>query len=121
MFLSMNKYSVILLAVAIGLMTSCRRVDNQSRTIKLPGLKNTECGTIISNAIARYAHMPNMVKAIQTDSMVFNYEERTLVITYDSMKTEIKNIEHVIAQTGFAANEIPADPEGVKKLPASCR
>ena len=46
--------------------------------------------------------------------------ERKLAVTYDSLILSRKNIEFAVADAGFAANQVPANVEAMKKLPPEC-
>lgn len=83
-------------------------------------MKNQECAKLITNALMSYAAGPNLEGSI-TNSIEVDLENRVVTVRYDSMKTEIKNLEHHIASLGFQANEIPANPDAAAKLPAECR
>ena len=58
---------------------------------------------------------------VRSGDIVVDPVTRTVRVRYDSLKLSVKNLEFAIAKVGFAANEIPADPGAVKKLPAECR
>ncbi len=103
------------------MVCSCRRQDFQTRTFYLPGLKNQECANRVSSAVIQHTQLPSMGDSVKLGTMKFDFEKRVMTVEYDSMKTEIKNIEHAIAEAGFAVNEIPADPEAAAKLPPQCR
>lgn len=109
----------ILLIVLSG--SSCRRNDFRTHKIRVPGLKNERCAEIIQNAIVKYTQQPSMDGSIKLDRIKFDEGEQSVVIEYDSMKVALKNLEHVIAATGFAANDIPADSNAMTRLPPECR
>jgi copper chaperone CopZ len=48
-------------------------------------------------------------EGVITDSI--KVEDGKVTVTYDSMRTAIKNLEFVIAEAGFNAGAIPADPK----------
>ena len=113
---------LVLLMLVIG-SSSCRRHDYRRHVVFLPKLENKTCAAVVSNAVVRLSHGPNMggMACIDPGKFVFNMAERTVTLEYDSMKVATKNIEHAIAKAGFAANEIAADADAEKKLPAGCR
>lgn len=100
----------LLAAAANGV--SCRKHDFRTVVIQVPGLRAPECARIIQNA---FSGQPG-VRSIKPD-----FAARTLTIDYDSMQIALKNMEFVIADAGFDANEVPACPEAAAKLPPECR
>ena len=46
---------------------------------------------------------------------------RTVLVRYDSEKLAIKNIEFMIAGTGYQANELPPSESARSKLPEGCK
>ena len=111
---------VIPLFVAMA-ASSCRQHDYQTRIFYLPGLKNEECAKLVSNVLSQQMQLPSMNDSMKPETIKFDFEKRTMTVEYDSMKTELKNIEHAIARAGFAVNEIPVDTNAVAKLPPECR
>lgn len=97
--------------VAIGI-SACRQTDIREKRIKVPQMKNARCEKIVATALAK------------TDG-VFADTIRTangeVVVTYDSMKVGLKNLEYVIAAAGFTAGETPADAKAREALPEDCR
>ncbi len=102
---------VIMIAVA-ACVVSCRKHDIRVVVVEVPGLKSPECAKFIQEGFMK---QPG-IRSVQPD-----FQQRTLTVTYDSMVIAIKNIEFVIAEAGFDANDEKARPEGVAKLPPECR
>ena len=104
---------LILIITIIALSSfSCRKEDVKTVVVKVPKLKNAVSAQIIQDAFMK---QPG-IKSIHAD-----FERHELTITYNSMIIALKNIEFVIAGVGFDANDTPAVPESVKKLPPECR
>ena len=91
---------------------SCRKQDVRVVVVQVPGLKSPECAKFIQEGFMK---QPG-IRSVQPD-----FQQRTLTVTYDSMVIAIKNIEFVIAEAGFDANDEKARPEGAAKLPPECR
>ena len=107
--------------VLIALFTSCRRHDYRVAFVSVPGMKNQQCASIISNAVVQILGWPNMENSVQVETMVFDLKARTFYVEYESLQMSLKNIEHQIAKAGFEANDIPADTNAAAKLPPECR
>jgi len=119
----MRKLSLVLvgLIIVVTCATSCRQKDVRSVRIHVPGMKNTLCAEIIQQKLREYTQRQGMADALVLDSVQFDLSARTVTIQYESMKLGFKNIEHLIAEAGFAANEIPANADAAAKLPPECR
>ncbi len=108
----MRKYLLLLMMMVCAGAVSCRKHDVRMVVVAVPGLKSPECAKFIQEAFMK---QPG-IRSVQPD-----FQQRTLTVTYDSMVIAIKNIEFVIAEAGFDANDEKARPEGVAKLPPACR
>ena len=99
----------------LGLLAvSCRCEDIRTVTIQVPGMKSPRCIERVVDAVARQ-------QGVQRDKIIPDPVARNVVVTYDSMQLAVKNIEHAIADTGFQANEIPANESAREALPEECR
>lgn len=54
-------------------------------------------------------------------SAVLNVEEETITVTYNAKKTDPETLRNALANAGFQADDVPADPEAHSKLDACCR
>jgi copper chaperone CopZ len=99
-------------AGAAALLASCRTRDIRTVRIALPDMKDERCAAIVDRTLRG-------VDGIDVGSIKF--ESKSVTVTYDSMKTAIKNIEHAVADAGFTANEMPAKEAARAALPPECR
>lgn len=90
----------------------CFRQDIRTLEIKVPGMKTTDCAKIIQDSLNRVEGIISVEPDVQ---------KRILIVTYNSTKVAIKNIEYVIVGLGFDANDEPGKPEGKSALPGDCR
>jgi periplasmic mercuric ion binding protein len=98
-------------ALAIGAL-SCRSQDIRTKTIQVPQMTNDHCAKIVTEALSRAEGIvPEGIKV----------GPQSVTVTYDSMRTALKNLEFSIAGAGFDADEIAADPKARAALPADCR
>lgn len=113
-------WAVVAIAVLIGIGAGgCRRYDYRTVKIDVPGMKNKACSERVYQAV--YQELGQSQALPPKNGVEVNLSERVVKVTYDSLRLSLKNIEFAIADAGFAANDIPANPEGVKKLPPECR
>jgi periplasmic mercuric ion binding protein len=103
---------VVLVAAMACAAVSCRRDDIRTRTISIPQMKNERCVQLVTNAL-------NQCEGLFPDKTVVG--AGSVTVTYDSMRTAMKNLEHAIAKAGFDANDIPADPQARAALPGACK
>lgn len=108
----MKILSILVLLMILAHGSACRKHDIRTVVVEVPGLRHPTCARIIQEAFVR---QPG-IRSVQPD-----LQQRTLKITYDSMIIALKNIEFVIADAGFDANEVRARPEAAAKLPPECR
>lgn len=54
-------------------------------------------------------------------SFKVNTETQTITVIYNPKKTNPKKIRESIANSGYDADEVKADPEAVKKLDGCCK
>ena len=50
-----------------------------------------------------------------------NLETKTVTVIYTTGKTDPSKLRKVISKTGYDADDVKADPEAYKKLPACCK
>jgi copper chaperone CopZ len=81
-------------------------------------MKNEACAELVREAAVKESAGGG---SVLEESIEIDLSERTMVVTYESLRLSSKNIEHAIANAGFTANEIPADPEARAKLPQACK
>ena len=103
---------VVVLFAACMAVCSCRTRDMRTVTISLPGMKNEQCRKVIEAALA---------KTEGIDPAQLHFADRSVTVTYDSMKIAVQNIESAIADAGFMANETAADADARQALPLECR
>lgn len=92
--------------LAVGFLTvgcclgiGCRKHDMRTVEIRVPDMKDQESARIIQDAFIRHIG----VKTVQPD-----ISAGIVRVTYNSMQIARKNLEFIIANAGFAANDIPA-------------
>jgi len=95
-----------------ALCTGCYRKDLRIGEFHVPQVTSQECLNILSGRLRGIEGVSD-VTADFPSSKVF--------VTFDGLKSALKNIEFVIASAGFDVNETPAAPAAKAALPESCR
>lgn len=100
--------------LSLLLVVSCRQTDVRTFTINVPDMKNRACATVIVKALS------STVGVKGGSDIKVDLVARTVTVDYESLVTAKKNIEFAVADAGFNANSVPANPEAVTKLPPEC-
>lgn len=95
---------VLVLGAALGL-GSCRKADVRKVVVRVPELKTAKDIDTVTQALKK----TKGILAINVDT-----NDTVLVVTYDSLRLAKMNVEHVIAEAGYAANETPPYPQKIK-------
>lgn len=111
----MKKIFVALLLVTGFATASFAQVKKKSQAIvviKTPTVQCAECKNRIENFMAREEGV------IKT---VVDYKRHTTKVTYWTDRTNPENIKTAIANVGYDADDITANPESYNKLPQCCK
>lgn len=80
--------------------------------VKLPVIKSDECEGVIEEALSK-------------DPGIADYHidilNRIIHMYIDKTKTSKTNVENLVSNAGFDANDTKANPEAAGKLPAGCK
>jgi periplasmic mercuric ion binding protein len=85
---------------------------NITATIKTPTVQCESCKSRIENYLAREEGV---------FKVVVDYKRKTTKVTFYTDRTNIENIKTAIANIGYDADDVTADPEAYKKLPLCCK
>ena len=80
--------------------------------IKTPGVQCEACKTRIEN---------HLVHEYGVSSVKADYRKHTVTVTYYKDRTNIENIKTALANMGYDADDVTADPEAYKRLPVTCQ
>jgi len=89
-----------------------RKGGLETATIKTPGAQCEECKKRIENYLSR----EEGVQKVSVD-----YKRRITKVTYVVDRTNYENVKTAIANAGYDADDVTANPESYKKLPTSCK
>lgn len=97
-----------LLAVSAG----CFRNDIRTETFKIEQLRNDESVKLAGQALRSVEGILEVQGDINT---------RTLIVKFDGLKSQLKNVEYAIVKAGFDLPNWPAQPADKAKLPEALR
>jgi mercuric ion binding protein len=84
----------------------------KSATIKVPTVQCQECKERIENYLA---HEDGIQK------IVVDYKRKTAKVTFITDRINIETIKSDIANAGYDADDVLANPEAYQKLPTCCK
>lgn len=89
-----------------------RKGDLETATISVPTVQCDQC----KDRIERYLTREEGVVSVKVD-----YKKKTCKVVYRWDRTTLENIKTAIANVGYDAGDVTADPEAYKKLPTCCK
>jgi copper chaperone CopZ len=84
----------------------------QKAAIQTPGVQDEACKTRIDNFLA-HEYGVTSVKA--------DYRRHTVTVQWLKDRTNIENIKTALANMGYDADDVTADPDAYNRLPIACR
>ncbi len=84
----------------------------QKAVVNTPGLQAEACKTGVENFLV-HEYGVSSVKA--------DYRRHTVTVVWYTDRTNIENIKTALANMGYDADDVTAEPEATKKLPPACR
>lgn len=84
----------------------------QKAVIVTPGVQDEACKTRIENQLAHEYG----VKAVKVD-----FRKHVVGVQWYTDRTNIENIKTAIANMGYDADDVTAEPDAYKRLPKSCQ
>jgi copper chaperone CopZ len=101
-----------LLAGLSSMNTANAQWGAKTVVIKTPTVQCQECKQRIENYLAREE---GVFKA------VVDYRRKTTKVSFYSDRTNIENVRAAIANAGYDADDVSANPDSYKKLPKCCK
>jgi periplasmic mercuric ion binding protein len=84
----------------------------QKAIIQTPGVQCETCKTRIENHLA-HEYGVSSVKA--------DYKRHIVAVAWYTDRTNIENIKTALANLGYDADDVTADPDAYKRLPITCQ
>ena len=80
--------------------------------IKTPGVQCEACKTRIEN---------HLVHEYGVSSVKADYRKHIVTVVWYTDRTNIENIKTALANMGYDADDVAAEPDAYKRLPATCQ
>ncbi len=109
------KKIMMILAFAAGAIHVANAQAQKSAmtvTIKTPTVQCESCKQRIENYLAREE---GVYKSI------VDYKRKTTKVSFYTERTNIENVKAAIANAGYDADDVAANPDSYKKLPLCCK
>jgi periplasmic mercuric ion binding protein len=100
------------LFLALHAQQPVRKGSAETVTISVPTVQCEQC----KDRIEKYLTREDGVLTVKVD-----YKKKTCKVTYLWDRNNTENIKTAIANIGYDAGDVTADPEAYKKLPTCCK
>ncbi len=107
----MKKLQLLIISLSCITAVSFAQVA-KTETIKVPTVQCEECKERIENYLK---HEDGIQK------IVVDYKRKTAKVTYLTDRINIETIRTDIANAGYDADDVTADPDAYKRLPTCCK
>ena len=112
----MKKTQLLLLLIIGYSIPSIAQVERkngiETATIKTPTVQCEECKKRIESYVSRE-------EGVQ--KVVVDYKKKITKVTYVVDRTTYENVKTAIANCGYDADDVTADPDAYKRLPTCCK
>lgn len=108
------KKLLVLLAVVAGTfsLASAQQKASMTATIKTPTVQCEQCKQRIESYLA---------KEEGVYKYAVNYKNKTVKVWWTTDRTNLETIKTAIANAGYDADDVAANPDSYKKLPTCCK
>lgn len=109
----MNSFYAFLVLLFLTNAAQAQQPKLQRAEIKVPQATCEPCKQIIEQTAPRYVDGLMKINVI--------YKRGVVQVTWYPDRTNIEEIKTAIANAGFDADDVTANPDSYKKLPACCK
>lgn len=108
----MKKFLFAIALMAFSTISVAQTKAVQKAVIKAPGVQDEACKTRIDNFLV-HEYGVATVKA--------DYRKHTVTVQWYTDRTNIENIKTALANMGYDADDVTAEPDAYKRLPKACQ
>ncbi|PWT78126.1 MAG: heavy metal transporter [Bacteroidetes bacterium] len=107
----------LLLILVVGICMAgqaqvTKKGASETAIIKTPTVQCDECKKRIEDYVSRE-------EGVQ--KVVVDYKRKTAKVTYLVDRTTVENVKAAIANAGYDADDVKAEPDAYKRLPLCCK
>lgn len=103
---------LFVLLIGFAVTASAQTKSQMTAVIKTPTVQCEKCKDRIENYMK---HEEGILK-VNVD-----YKKKTTTVTWLTDRTNIENIKTAIANVGYDADDVTAEPDSYKRLPTCCK
>jgi periplasmic mercuric ion binding protein len=103
---------VLLLLIGFTGISIAQQPNKITVVIKTPTVQCQEC----KDRIEKYMSHEEGIQKVNVD-----FKKKITTVTYLSQRTNIENIKTLIANCGYDADDVTAEPDSYKRLPTCCK
>jgi periplasmic mercuric ion binding protein len=103
---------IFLSFICLAFATMAQQKAQLTAVIKTPTVQCQEC----KDRIEKYMSHEDGIVKINVD-----YKKKITTVTYLTDRTNIENIKALIANVGYDADDVTAEPDSYKRLPTCCK
>ncbi|WP_143307350.1 heavy-metal-associated domain-containing protein [Chitinophaga vietnamensis] len=111
----MRILKLVMLMLVVTVATAMAQQKQKSLLTAKISTPTVQCESC-KNRIERYMAQEEGVQSVKVD-----YKKHTATVKYWSDRTNIENIKTGIANAGYDADNVTANPESYAKLPTCCK
>jgi periplasmic mercuric ion binding protein len=108
----MKKLQLVLLMIIGFAGVTMAQQKTLTAVIKTPTVQCQEC----KERIEKYMSHEEGILKVNVD-----YKKKITTVTYLTERTNVENIKALIANTGYDADDVTAEPDAYKRLPTCCK
>ncbi len=108
----MKTYILVIASSILFTFSAFSQKSTQKAIINTPGVQCEACKTRIEN---RLLHEDG-VSSVKAD-----YKKHTVTVVWYKDRTNIENIKTALANMGYDADDVTAEPDAYKRLPKTCQ
>ncbi|HMH21278.1 MAG TPA: heavy metal-associated domain-containing protein [Puia sp.] len=108
----MQLLALLLVGLSSSIVVNAQQKVQETVVIKTPTVQCQEC----KERIEKYLSHEEGIQKVNVD-----YKKKTATVTYLTNRTNPENIKALIANTGYDADDVTAEPDAYKRLPTCCK
>lgn len=101
-----------IMITALSISSFAQQKGTLKAVIKTPGVQCEACKTRIEN---------RLVHEYGVSSVKADYRKHTVTVVWYTDRTNIENIKTALANMGYDADDVAAEPDAYKRLPVTCQ
>lgn len=113
----MKNYSKIFFIAFFSFIAFAAQAQTQEVTIKV----GFECDHFVECETGQTRLEKHLMYTKGIQDIKWNAEASTVILKFNSKKTDVRQIREAIAKAGYAADDVKADLKGYAKLDPCCR